>query len=62
MNRNVHVRFWIGGLNGNTRSTVTLSHPETVSGLKGLAVRVRCVFVRIYVIRCSDNKNRYLLK
>lgn len=27
------------GLNGNIRSTVTLSHPGTVSGSKGLAVR-----------------------
>jgi hypothetical protein len=62
MNRNVHVRFWIGELNGNTRSTVTLSHPETVSGFKGLAVRVRRVFVRIYDIKCLDNKNCYLLK
>ena len=49
MNRNVHVRFWIGGLNGNIHSTVTLSHPEAANGFKGLAVRVRCVFIKIYV-------------
>jgi hypothetical protein len=39
MNGDIHVRFWIGGLNGNTSSTVTLSHPGAVSGSKGLAVR-----------------------
>jgi hypothetical protein len=61
MNRDVHVRFWIGELNGNICSTVTLSHPETASGFKGLAVRVRRVFVKICVIRCLYNKNYYLL-
>lgn len=39
MNGDVHVRFWIGGWNGNICSTVTLSHPGAVSGSKGLAVR-----------------------
>jgi len=39
MNGDVHVQFWIGVLNGNIYSTVTLSHPGAVSGSKGLAVR-----------------------
>jgi len=39
MNGDIHVRFWIGGLIGNIRSTITLSHPGAVSGSKGLAVR-----------------------
>jgi hypothetical protein len=39
MNRDIHVRFWIGGLRGNTCSTVTLSHPGAANGSKGLVVR-----------------------
>jgi len=39
MKRDLHVRFWSRGMNGNIHSTVTLSHPGAVSGSKGFAVR-----------------------
>ena len=39
MNGDVHVRFWIGGFNGNISSTITLSHPGAEKGSKGLTVR-----------------------
>jgi len=39
MSGDAHVRFWNRGLNGNVRSTITLSHPGAVNGSKGLAVR-----------------------
>ena len=39
MKGDFHVRFWIRGMNGNIHSTVTLSHPDTANGFKGLAVR-----------------------
>jgi len=49
MNGDVHVRFRIRGFDGNISPTVTLSHPGAAYGSKGLAVRVRCVSVRIYI-------------
>jgi len=39
MSGDAHVRFWSRGLNGNFRSTITLSHPGIESDSKGLAVR-----------------------
>jgi hypothetical protein len=49
------------GIEVTNYSTVPLSHPGTASGSKGLAVRVRCVPIRIYDERCLDNRSCYLL-